>query len=68
MRHEVTPGTQESDPDPDKYLSVNPLAQDGQSRSISGAISRVCQTFCKHSRPNPSLDNDGKPGFLYNGN
>ncbi len=32
-QHEVTTKTLESDPDPNKYLSVNPLAQDGQSRS-----------------------------------
>jgi hypothetical protein len=32
--------------------------------SISGAISHVCQTFHKHSQPNPSLDEDGKTGFL----
>ncbi len=32
--------------------------------SISGAISHVCQTFCKHGQPNPSLDDDGKTGFL----
>jgi hypothetical protein len=32
--------------------------------SISGAISHVCQTFRKHSRPNPSLDDDGKTEFL----
>jgi hypothetical protein len=32
--------------------------------SISSAISHVCQTFCKHGRPNPSPDNNGKTGFL----
>jgi hypothetical protein len=32
-RHKVTPKTQESDPDPGKYQSVNPVAQDGQFRS-----------------------------------
>jgi hypothetical protein len=32
--------------------------------SIPSAISHVCQTFYKHSRPNKSLDDDGKPGFL----
>ena len=32
--------------------------------SISGAISHVCQTFREHGRPNPSLDDDGKTGFL----
>jgi hypothetical protein len=32
--------------------------------SISSAISHVCQTFRKHGRPNPSLDNNGKTGFL----
>ncbi len=32
--------------------------------SVTSAISHVCQTFCEHGRPNPSLDNDGKPGFL----
>jgi hypothetical protein len=31
---------------------------------ISGAISHVCQTFCEHGRPNPSLDDNGKTGFL----
>jgi hypothetical protein len=32
--------------------------------SISSAISHACQTFCEHSLLNPSLDNDGKTGFL----
>jgi hypothetical protein len=32
--------------------------------SISGAISHVCQTFCKHGQPNPSLDDNSKTGFL----
>jgi hypothetical protein len=32
--------------------------------SISSAISHVCQTFRKHGQPNPSLDNNGKTGFL----
>jgi hypothetical protein len=32
--------------------------------SISSAISHVCQTFRKHGRPNPSLDNYSKTGFL----
>jgi hypothetical protein len=32
--------------------------------SISSAISHVCQTFREHGRPNPSLDNSGKTGFL----
>jgi hypothetical protein len=32
--------------------------------SVTSAISHVCQTFREHGRPNPSLDNDGKPGFL----
>ncbi len=32
--------------------------------SILSAISHVWQTFCKHGWPNPSLDNDGKTGFL----
>ncbi len=31
--HEVTPKTQESDPNPGRYQSVNPLAQTGQIRS-----------------------------------
>ncbi len=31
--HEVTPKTQESDPDPGRYQSVKPLAQTGQIRS-----------------------------------
>ncbi len=31
--HEVTSKTLESDPNPNKYPSVTPLAQDGQSRS-----------------------------------
>jgi hypothetical protein len=31
--HEVTPETQESDPDPGRYQSVNPLAHTGQIRS-----------------------------------
>jgi hypothetical protein len=32
--------------------------------SISGAFSHVYQTFRKHGRPNPSLDDNGKTGFL----
>jgi hypothetical protein len=32
--------------------------------SVTSAISHVCQTFRKHRRPNPSLDENGKPGFL----
>ncbi len=32
--------------------------------SLTSAISHVCQTFREHGRPNPSLDNNGKPGFL----
>ncbi len=32
--------------------------------SISSAISHACQTFHKHRRLNPSLDNGSKPGFL----
>jgi hypothetical protein len=32
--------------------------------SISSAIPHVCQTFGKHGRPDPSLDNDGKTGIL----
>ncbi len=32
--------------------------------SVTTAISHVCQTFREHGRPNPSLDNDRKPGFL----
>jgi hypothetical protein len=32
--------------------------------SILGAISHVCQTFCKHGQPNPSLDDNSKTGFL----
>ncbi len=32
--------------------------------SVTSAISHVCQTFHEHRRPNSSLDNDGKPGFL----
>ncbi len=31
--HEVTPKTQESDPNPARYQSVHPLAQTGQIRS-----------------------------------
>jgi hypothetical protein len=31
--HKVTPETQESDPDPGRYQSVNPFAQTGQIRS-----------------------------------
>ena len=32
--------------------------------SVASSISHVCQTFREHGRPNPSLDDDGKPGFL----
>jgi hypothetical protein len=32
--------------------------------SIKNAIAHVCQNFRKHGRPNPSLDDNGKPGFL----
>ncbi len=32
--------------------------------SISSAISHVSQTFCEHGRPNPTLDNNRKTGFL----
>jgi hypothetical protein len=32
--------------------------------SFSSAISHVCQTFCEHGQPNPSLDNNGKTRFL----
>jgi hypothetical protein len=32
--------------------------------SIKSSIAHVCQTFCEHGRPNPSLDNEDKPGFL----
>jgi hypothetical protein len=32
--------------------------------SISSAISHVCETFRKHGKPNPSLDNNDKPRFL----
>jgi hypothetical protein len=32
--------------------------------SVASSISHVCQTFQEHGRPNPSLDDDGKPGFL----
>jgi hypothetical protein len=31
---------------------------------FASAISHVCHTIHKHSRPNPSMDDDGKPGFL----
>jgi hypothetical protein len=32
--------------------------------SISSTISHICQTFREHGQPNPSLDNNSKPGFL----
>jgi hypothetical protein len=32
--------------------------------SVASSISHVCQTFREHGRPNPSLNDDGKPGFL----
>jgi hypothetical protein len=32
--------------------------------SDASSISHVCQTFREHGRPNPFLDDDGKPGFL----
>jgi hypothetical protein len=32
--------------------------------SITSAISQVSQTFREHGRPNPTLDDDGKTGFL----
>ncbi len=32
--------------------------------SIASAISHVSQTFRKHGRPDPTLDDDGKTGFL----
>jgi hypothetical protein len=32
--------------------------------SVTSAISHVCQTFSEHGGPNPSLVDDGKPGFL----
>jgi hypothetical protein len=32
--------------------------------SIKSSIAHVCQTFREHSQPNPSLDDNGKPGFL----
>jgi hypothetical protein len=32
--------------------------------SVTSAISHACQTFLEQGRPNPSLDDDGKPGFL----
>jgi hypothetical protein len=32
--------------------------------SVASSISHVCQTFREHGRPNPSLDDDRKPGFL----
>jgi hypothetical protein len=32
--------------------------------SVTSAISHVCQTFREHRQPNPSLDDNRKPGFL----
>jgi hypothetical protein len=32
--------------------------------SDASANSHVCQTFREHGQPNPSLDDDRKPGFL----
>ncbi len=32
--------------------------------SIKSSIAHVCQTFREHGQPNPSLDDDGKSGFL----
>jgi hypothetical protein len=32
--------------------------------SVTIAISHVCQTFCEHGQPNPSLEENKKPGFL----
>ncbi len=32
--------------------------------SIASAISHVSQTFCKHGRPDQTLEDDGKTGFL----
>ncbi len=32
--------------------------------SVASSISHVCQTFREHGRPNPSLDDNRKPGFL----
>ncbi len=32
--------------------------------SIASAISHVCQTFHEQGRPNPSPDDDSKPGFF----
>ncbi len=32
--------------------------------SIKNSIAHVCQTIRERGRPNPSLDDDGKPGFL----
>ncbi len=32
--------------------------------SIASAISHVSQTFHEHGRPDPTVDNDGKTGFL----
>jgi hypothetical protein len=31
---------------------------------VTSAILHVCQTFCEHGQPTPSLDDNGMPGFL----
>jgi hypothetical protein len=51
-QHKVTPKTLESDPDSDKYLSVNPLAQDGQSRSDNKQNSNNTNRQTNHDSDN----------------
>jgi hypothetical protein len=47
-RHEVTPKTQESDPNPGRYQSVNPLAQTGQIRSDNKSNSTYTNRRTNH--------------------
>ncbi len=51
--HEVTPETQESDPNPGRYHSVNPLAQTGQIRSDDKSNSTYTDRKTNHVT-NPS--------------
>ncbi len=52
VRHEVTSETLESDPNPNKYPSVNPLAQDGQSRFADKQTSNKINWRTNHDSDN----------------